>query len=89
MHIIELTVEDVQKKLESKQDFLLLDVREDDEWAAGHLPKAVHVARGLLQEEFETQCPDKQKTIIAYCARGRRSIMAAETLMNMGYSAVE
>jgi rhodanese-related sulfurtransferase len=87
--IQEITPAEVKQKLDQNQDFVLLDVREDEEWAEGHLPNAIHIPRVQIPEEFEEQCSDKQKNIVAYCARGRRSLMAAETLVKMGYTNVQ
>jgi len=66
----------------------LVDVREADEWRAGHLPGAVHVPRGFLEMQAEQKVPDKNTPIIVYCAGGNRSALASSTLRQMGYTAV-
>src|SRR6266478_2800281 len=67
-------------------DVQLADVREKDEWEAGHLPGAVHVPKSFLEQWAEDRIPDKTKTTILYCAGGVRSVMAADTLSKLGYT---
>jgi len=67
-------------------DVQLADVREKDEWDAGHLPGAVHVPKSYLEQWSEDRIPDKTKTTILYCAGGVRSVMAADTLSKLGYT---
>ena len=66
----------------------LADVREKDEWDAGHLPGAVHVPKSFLEQWAEDRIPDKTKTTVLYCAGGVRSAMAADTLAKLGYTNV-
>ena len=68
------------------QDVQLADVREKDEWDAGHLPGAVHVPKSYLEQWAEDRIPDKTKTTVLYCAGGVRSVMAADTLGKLGYT---
>jgi molybdopterin/thiamine biosynthesis adenylyltransferase/rhodanese-related sulfurtransferase len=67
----------------------LLDVRENDEWDAGHLPGATHVARGYLESRIDGAVPDRDQRVIVYCASGTRSALAAKTLSDLGYGQVE
>lgn len=67
---------------------LVLDVREDREWAAGHIPDAVHLARGVLERDIEGVAPDPATPIVLYCGGGYRSALAARSLADMGYTAV-
>jgi len=67
-------------------DVQLADVREKDEWDAGHLPGAVHIPKSYLEQWAEDRIPDKTKTTVLYCAGGVRSVMAADTLAKLGYS---
>ena len=67
------------------QDIVLVDVREKHEWNEGHIPGAVHVPRGFLELQIEEAVPDKSKTVVLYCAGGVRSLMAGQTLKQMGY----
>ncbi len=69
-------------------DIQLADVREKDEWTAGHIPSAVHVPKSFLEQWAEDRIPDKSKTTVLYCAGGVRSAMAAATLGQLGYTDV-
>lgn len=68
------------------QDIVLVDVREKNEWNEGHIPGAIHVPRGFLELQIEEAVPDKSKTVVLYCAGGVRSLMAGQTLKQMGYA---
>ncbi len=85
--IKEATPQQVADLLRSK-DIQLADVREKDEWSAGHIPGAVHVPKSFLEQWVEDRVPDKRKTTVLYCAGGVRSAMAAETLEKLGYTDV-
>jgi molybdopterin/thiamine biosynthesis adenylyltransferase/rhodanese-related sulfurtransferase len=67
---------------------LLVDVREPDEWAEGHLPAAIHVPRGNLESRIERAAPDRAQPIVVYCQAGNRSVFAAKTLEELGYENV-
>ncbi len=67
---------------------VLLDVREADEWAQGHVPGAVFIPRGFLEQRVEAEVPGKQGEVFVYCAGGTRSAFAARTLLDLGYSNV-
>jgi sulfur-carrier protein adenylyltransferase/sulfurtransferase len=67
------------------QNIVLVDVREKIEWNEGHIPGAIHVPRGYLELQIEEAVPDKSKTVVLYCAGGVRSLMAGQTLKQMGY----
>jgi molybdopterin/thiamine biosynthesis adenylyltransferase/rhodanese-related sulfurtransferase len=75
---------EVQRRL-SEEDVVLVDVREKHEWDEGYIPGAVHVPRGYLELEIEEAVPDKDKTVVLYCAGGVRSVLAADTLKRLGY----
>jgi rhodanese-related sulfurtransferase len=64
---------------------VLVDVREDTEWAAGHAAGAVHLGKGIIERDIETAIPDKSATIVLYCGGGFRSALAADALQKMGY----
>ncbi len=84
----ELTVSDVQAKLEKPGVFLLVDVREESEWNAGHLPRAIHIGKGVIERDIEGKVPDTTQEIILYCGGGFRSALAADVLQKMGYTNV-
>lgn len=67
---------------------LLVDVREDREWEAGHARGAVHLGRGVIERDVEKAIPDKDTEIILYCGGGFRSVLTADSLQRMGYSNV-
>ena len=87
-HVKECTVSDVKQKLDRNEQFHLVDVREESEWAAGHLPKAQHLGKGIIERDIETQIPDTAAPIILYCGGGFRSALAADNLQKMGYTNV-
>ncbi len=87
--IRETDVETLKSRIDSKDDFTLLDVRERDEFADGHIEGAVFIPRGLLDLRVESSVPDKTKPVIIYCAGGTRSALAAKTLGELGYENVE
>ncbi len=68
-----------------EQEIVLVDVREKHEWNDGYIPGAIHVPRGFLELQIEEAVPDKSKTVVLYCAGGVRSLMAGNTLKQMGY----
>ena len=85
----ETDVEDVKRRMDAGEKFLLVDVREDNEWANGHLPKAVHLGRGVIERDIETAVPDTGARMILYCGGGFRSALVADNLQKMGYTNVE
>jgi rhodanese-related sulfurtransferase len=64
---------------------LLVDVREEGEWAAGHVSGAVHLSRGIIERDIEVKVPDKATSMVLYCGGGYRSVLVAESLQKMGY----
>ncbi|HXG71932.1 MAG TPA: rhodanese-like domain-containing protein [Gemmatimonadaceae bacterium] len=72
----------------AKSGALLVDVREDREWEAGHARGAVHLGRGVIERDVEKAIPDKDTEIILYCGGGFRSVLTADSLQRMGYSSV-
>ena len=74
--------------LRSDQACLFVDVREADEWQAGHIPDAVLVPKSHLEQEIETTVPDRERPLVLYCAGGVRSVFAARTLQEIGYVSV-
>jgi rhodanese-related sulfurtransferase len=85
----ETNVADVKRRGEAGETFLLVDVREDNEWAKGHLPGAVHLGKGIIERDIGERVPDTSAKLILYCGGGFRSALAAENLQKMGYTNVE
>jgi len=85
----ETNVEDVKRRMDSGEKFLLVDVREDNEWEKGHVPGAVHMGRGVIERDIETQVPETSTKMILYCGGGFRSALVADNLQKMGYTNVE
>ena len=85
----ETNVTDVKLRMDSGEKFLLVDVREDNEWEKGHLPGAVHMGRGVIERDIETKVPEASTKMILYCGGGFRSALVADNLQKMGYTNVE
>ena len=86
--IREISIDEVKQKLDRGEKFLLVDVREDNEWAKDHLPGAVHLGRGIIERDIEERVPDLNAPMIFYCGGGFRSAMVADNLQKMGYTNV-
>ncbi len=84
----ECTVEDVKARLDRGDKFLLIDVREESEWAKDHLPGAIHLGRGIIERDVEERVPDTAAEMVLYCGGGFRSALAADNLQKMGYTNV-
>jgi rhodanese-related sulfurtransferase len=87
--IDETNVPEVKQRLDRGERFHLIDVREESEWAKGHLPGAVHLGRGIIERDVEQQFPDTNAELILYCGGGFRSALAADNLQKMGYANVK
>jgi rhodanese-related sulfurtransferase len=74
------------KKMAAKEPHVLVDTREDREWADGHVAGAVHLSKGIIERDIETKYPDKATELVLYCGGGFRSALAADNLQKMGYS---
>jgi rhodanese-related sulfurtransferase len=86
--IKEISASQLKTWMDSEQKLLLIDVREDSEWQAGHAVSAIHIGRGTLEREIEKAAPDKAQRVALYCQSGSRSALAADTLQKMGYTNV-
>jgi len=86
--IRETTVDEVKSRLDRGDKFVLVDVREDNEFAKDHLPGAVHLGKGVIERDIEAQVPDINAPLVLYCGGGFRSAMAADNLQKMGYTNV-
>ena len=81
----ELTVDQARERLARNPKALLMDVREDSEWAKGHATQAVHLGKGILERDLERVVPDQDREIIMYCGGGYRSVLTASAAQKMGY----
>ena len=76
---------ETKKRLDAGEKIILVDTREDSEWARGHIPGAIHLSRGVIERDIERTIPDKETTVVLYCGGGFRSALAADNLQKMGY----
>lgn len=84
----ETDIATVSARIEAGEKLTLIDVREDREFAANRIPGAVHLGKGVIERDIETQFPDKDQELILYCGGGFRSALAADNLQIMGYTNV-
>ena len=82
----QIDIEGYKKMAAAGEAHVLVDTREDNEWSAGHVAGAVHLSRGIIERDIETQYPDKAATLVLYCGGGYRSALVAESLQKMGYT---
>ena len=87
-NIREVNTDQVKAMIDSAKTFRLIDVREDSEWAKGHIVGAVHMGRGVIERDIEKAVPAKDTLLVLYCGGGFRSALAAESLQKMGYTNV-
>ncbi len=81
----ETNVHEVKQRLDASEKFILVDVREESEWARGHLPSAIHLGKGIIERDIEQRVPDRSAPLVLYCGGGFRSALAADNLQKMGY----
>jgi len=86
--IKETNVDTIKARLDRGEKFLLVDVREDNEYAKDHLPTAAHMGRGVIERDVEQKVPDLGTEMVLYCGGGFRSALAADNLQKMGYTNV-
>jgi len=85
----ETNVADVKRRIDAGEKLTLVDVREESEWAHGHLPGAIHLGKGIIERDIEARIPGTDTKLILYCGGGFRSALAADNLQKMGYTNVE
>lgn len=83
--VTEVSVAEARARLAANPKAVLMDVREDHEWSAGHAAQAVHLGRGILERDLEKLFPDKNAEIILYCGGGFRSALSCDAAQKMGY----
>ncbi|MCE2926754.1 MAG: hypothetical protein LW823_03805 [Rickettsiales bacterium] len=90
-HVPEISPDEVMALLSSPrrgEEFILIDVREDREWQAGHIKGAIHIGKGVIERDIESRVPDHGAKVVLYCGGGYRSVLAAESMQKMGYDNV-
>ena len=85
-NVRECTVADVKQRLDAGETPLIIDVREESEYAAGRIPGAKHLGKGIIERDIEHEVPALDTELILYCGGGYRSALAADNLMKMGYT---
>jgi rhodanese-related sulfurtransferase len=88
LRIKEITLDETRARLAANPKAILLDVREDNEWAAGHAAQAQHLGKGVLERDIEKLLPDPNAEIIMYCGGGYRSALTCDVAQRMGYKNV-
>jgi len=84
----QIEIDEFQRMREAGEEFLLIDVREESEWQAGHAEGAMHLGKGIIERDIESTVPDKASRMVLYCGGGFRSALAADALQKMGYTTV-
>jgi molybdopterin/thiamine biosynthesis adenylyltransferase/rhodanese-related sulfurtransferase len=84
-----VSLDEIKRRIEANEGYVLVDVREKDEWRGGYIPGAIHLPRGFLEMQAESKLTDRSAKLIVYCAGGIRSAFAATTLSALGYEHVE
>jgi rhodanese-related sulfurtransferase len=84
----ECTVQDVKRRIDAGEKFTLVDVREESEYARGHVPGSIHLGKGVIERDIEKVVPDPATPLVLYCGGGYRSALAADNIQKMGYANV-
>ena len=84
--IRQIDIEGYKKMVDAKEPHVLVDTREESEWAVGRVAGAVHLSKGIIERDIETKYPDKGTALVLYCGGGFRSALAAVNLQRMGYT---
>jgi rhodanese-related sulfurtransferase len=85
----EISADEVKEKLDNDEDFVLLDVREQDEWKVSYIAGAEYLGKGVIERDIEDEVKDQNKEIVLYCGGGYRSSLAADNIPKMGYKNVK
>ena len=86
--VTEISIAEARAKLAANPQVVLVDVREDGEWAAGHAAEAVHLGKGIIERDLEKAYPDPDTEIVMYCGGGFRSALSCDAAQKMGYRKV-
>ena len=81
----EIDIDAYRKLRASAEPHVLIDTREESEWAAGHVAGAIHLSKGIIERDIETRVPDHAATLVLYCGGGYRSALATDNIQKMGY----
>lgn len=84
----EVSIDAYLARVNRGEPFVLVDTREDHEWARGHLPGAIHMSKGTIERDVERTFGDKDTPIVCYCGGGYRSALVCDNLQKMGYTNV-
>ena len=84
----ETNVDEVKKRMDRGERFILVDVREESEFGRDHLPGAIHLGKGIIERDIEARVPNPATALVLYCGGGFRSALAADNLQRMGYNNV-
>lgn len=87
-HVRETNVDDTKSRIDRGEKFVLIDVREESEFAKDHLPDAIHLSKGIIERDIEAHVPELNTELVLYCGGGFRSALAADNLQKMGYTNV-
>jgi rhodanese-related sulfurtransferase len=83
--ISEVSIDEVKKMIDNKEDIILLDVRDREEYETGHIPGAINISRGSLDFKVHLIIPDKNAKVIVYCGLDLRSPLATKSMNDLGY----
>ena len=86
--IHEITPVQLKEKLDQHEPLQLIDVREESEWSSGHISRASHLSKGIIERDIEKKFPDLNTPLVVYCSGGFRSALVAESLQKIGYTRV-
>lgn len=86
---VNITAEEAKQIMDTEEGYVILDVREQDEYDAGHIPGAILIPYTQIEEKANEMLPDKEQLILVYCRNGRRSKIAAEALVKLGYTNIK
>ncbi|NOT33490.1 MAG: sulfurtransferase [Candidatus Eisenbacteria bacterium] len=84
----QMSIEDYRRRVAAGEAFVLVDTREDNEWASAHATGAMHLSKGVIEREIEQAVPEKDAPVVLYCGGGFRSALVADNLQKMGYTNV-